>query len=199
MLVCNQRATANVVVNSIWNTFSKDVRRAVTRVLQFVQYQSLPRILIDITNTSAMEKSIELWTSESSICVSNIFILGSEDASFMSSSVFPIIIWFSITHSPRMSLCLSLAFGRNATGAGGEGVAAAVLSPVCVVCDPVDEVRRHSAEYGWTFSILTQVPLEHSYDGVATIPSFLDNHRRALVEISGEQLVWDTDMIAFTR
>ena len=98
-----------------------------------------------------------------------------------------------------MSLCLSLVFGRNATGARCEGVAAAVLSPVCVVCDPVDEVRRHSAEYGWTFSILTQVPLEHSYDGVETFPSFPDNHRRALVEISGEQLVWDTDMIAFTR
>ena len=98
-----------------------------------------------------------------------------------------------------MSLCLSLVFGWNATGARCEGVAAAVLSPVRVVCDPVDEVRRHSAEYGWTFSILTQVPLEHSYDGVETFPSFPDNHRRALVEISGEQLVWDTDMIAFTR
>ena len=107
----------------------------------------------------------------------------------MSSSVFPIIIWFSITHSPRMSLCLSLAFGRNATGARCEGVAAAVLSPVCVVCDPVDEVRRHSAKYGWTIiKIFTQVPLEHSYDGVAIFP-FLDNHRRALIQISGELLI----------
>lgn len=99
-----------------------------------------------------------------------------------------------------MSLCLSLVFGRNATGAGGEDVAAAVLSPVRIVRDPIDKVRRHSAEYGWTFSnIFTQVSQEHSYDGVATIPSFLDNHRRALVQISREQLVRDTNMIALTR
>ena len=97
------------------------------------------------------------------------------------------------------SLILTTVSRGYTTWTRGEGVAGAVLSPVCVVRDPVDEVRRHSAEYGWTCSILTQVPLEHSYDGVATIPSFLDNHRRALVEISGEQLVWDTDMITLTR
>ena len=126
--------------------------------------------------------------------------MGSDDASFMSSERFSIIIWFSITHSPRMSLSLSLIFGRNATRARCEGVAAAVLSPVRIVRDPIDEVRRHSTEHGWTFiNIFTQVPQEHSYDGVATIPSFLDNHRRALVQISGEQLVWDIDMVALTR
>ena len=100
-----------------------------------------------------------------------------------------------------MNPCLFGVFsGRNATGTRCEGGTFAVLSPVCIVRDPIDKVRRHSAEYGWTFiNIFTQVPQEHSYDGVATIPSFLDNHRRALVQISGEQLVWDIDMVALTR
>ena len=72
--------------------------------------------------------------------------------------------------------------GRDATRTRGEGGTFAVLSPVCIVGDPVDKLGIQSRKHGGS----RQVPKKHSSDGVLFV--LHNNQRSALVQSCNKYL-----------
>ena len=81
----------------------------------------------------------------------------------------------------------SVFAGRNATGTRCEGGTFAVLSPVCIVRDPVDKLRIQSRKHGGSLGLgFRQVPEKHSSNGVLFV--LHNNQRSALVQSCNECL-----------
>ena len=81
----------------------------------------------------------------------------------------------------------SVFAGRNATGTRCEGGTFAVLSPVCIVGDPVDKLGIQSRKHGGSLGLgFRQVPEKHSSNGVLVV--LHNNQRSALVQSCNECL-----------